>query len=88
MRAITTKYYGPTDTRGSKIVASSEVGRVTVSYDSALSSEANHAAAAYKLAAKHRWCGIWHGGTTPDGHVWVRVSAPYGDFLVDPLDGQ
>lgn len=46
MQAIRTQYKGPTDTRGSRIVATSHYGRTTFSYDHALSAGENHAAAA------------------------------------------
>lgn len=46
MQAIRTKFAGPTDTRGSRIVATSHYGRTVTSYDHALSAGENHAAAA------------------------------------------
>ena len=46
MPAIRTQYKGPTDTRGSRIVATSYAGRTSVSYDDALSADENHRAAA------------------------------------------
>jgi hypothetical protein len=46
MQAIRTKFAGPTDTRGSRILATSRYGRTTFSYDYALSAGENHAAAA------------------------------------------
>ena len=55
MQAIRTRYLGPTDTRGSRIQAKCSGGTVTVSYDAALDSEGNHAAACRKLAGKMGW---------------------------------
>ena len=46
MQAIWTQYKGPTDTRGSRIIATSYAGRTSVSYDDALSADENHRAAA------------------------------------------
>jgi hypothetical protein len=46
MQAIRTQYKGPTDTRGSRIIATSHYGRTTTGYDHALSAGENHAAAA------------------------------------------
>lgn len=72
-QAITTKYHGPTNTRGSRISASAEAGRIFVPYDHALSLSDNHAAAAAAFAAKWGWDGSWHGGGTAAGYVFVRV---------------
>ena len=57
MQAITTKYAGPTNTRGSRIIAKAAAGRVSVGYDHALNLEDNHAAAAQALAEKLGWVG-------------------------------
>lgn len=48
---ITTKYSGPTDTRGSRITAKGAGRQLTVPYDYALGAVDNHAAAAQALAA-------------------------------------
>ncbi len=71
MKAIRTKYFGPTDTRGARFQADDGEGnRVTVSYDYALDSGANHGAAAhahdgvgfYKNQGFHTWSsGNWKG---------------------------
>jgi hypothetical protein len=72
MKAITTRYNGPTNTRGSRITATDEDGnRVSVSYNDALNSEPNHAAAARKLCQKMDWRGNLTGGHTKHGMVWV-----------------
>lgn len=52
MQAITTKYFGPTNARGSRIKATAERGTLTVPYDHDLSSHANHVAAAQALCDK------------------------------------
>tara|TARA_R110000822_G_scaffold51947_5_gene134848 strand:- start:80 stop:361 length:282 start_codon:yes stop_codon:yes gene_type:complete len=44
--AIRTKYHGATNYKPSRIIATGELGKVTVSYDHALDSTDNHAAAA------------------------------------------
>ncbi len=72
MKAIETKYHGPTDTRGSRFSAcDSDGNRVSVSYDYALNSEDNHRAAAEALKAKMGWDGELIGGSTKRGMVWV-----------------
>jgi hypothetical protein len=76
---ITTKYLGPTDFRGSRIRATSSAGRsVTLPYDCALDSFANHAAAARALAAKVGVTGQFASGSVSDGYVFVRV---YSDLV-------
>ncbi len=55
MQAIITKYFGPTNFRGSRVVAKCEAGSIAVPYDDALNSEDNHKAAARALADKLGW---------------------------------
>jgi len=56
MRAIITKYLGPSDTKGSRIKASvDDLPSVTIHYDDALSSEQNHVAAAVALLDRLGW---------------------------------
>jgi hypothetical protein len=58
MKAIVTKYFGPTDTKGSRIKASDEDGNsITIPYDYALSGEALHKKAAIALCEKMHWDG-------------------------------
>jgi hypothetical protein len=76
-QAITTKYLGPTNFRGSRVKATAEAGSVTISWDDAKSVEANHDAAAAALAAKFGWNewtgGRWVSGGLPstEGNVYV-----------------
>ena len=55
MKAIQTKYHGPTNYRGARITATAGSNRVTLSYDHALNSDDNHDAAALALCAKLGW---------------------------------
>jgi hypothetical protein len=72
MKAIRTKYKGPTDTRGSRIIASDEDGhKVTISYPYELSSEDCHRKAADALCAKMGWTGELIGGSLKNGYVFV-----------------
>ncbi len=71
-KAIETKYHGPGNVRGSRIIASDmDKNRVIASYDYALSAEENHKAAAYALCSKMNWGGSLIGGATSRGYVWV-----------------
>ena len=72
MKAIKTKYKGPTDTRGSRIIASDEDGnRITISYPYELSGEAVHRKAADALCVKMGWTGPLVGGSLKNGYVFV-----------------
>jgi hypothetical protein len=74
MKAIRTKYHGPTDTRGSRISASDEDGnRVSIPYPHELSGEAAHRAAADALCRKMNWSGELIGGALKDGYAFVWV---------------
>lgn len=55
MQAIITKYLGPTNTMGSRIKARAYAGSITVTYDHAIDSDANHKRAATALADKYGW---------------------------------
>lgn len=72
-QAIVTTYKGPTETRGSRIVARCDARRMTVPYDHALDAEANHVRAAAKLASALEWSGGWNGGGMPGGRGYVFV---------------
>ena len=78
-QAIVTKYIGPTNFRGSRIKASAYAGSVTIEYDAGLSTEANHLAAARKLAEKFKWRGKWVAGGMPSetGNVYVNLDAVF-----------
>lgn len=54
-QAIVTKYHGPTNTRGSRISATAEAGRIMLSWDYALNGSDNHKAAAQALVDKMGW---------------------------------
>ena len=75
MRAITTKFLGPTNFRGSRIKASAKSGRdisTTIPYPHELSQPAAHAAAALALCDKMGWTfGLLHQAHTENGCVFV-----------------
>ena len=72
-QAITTKYFGPTNSNGSRIKASCDAGSVYFRYDHSLNIEQNHDAACQKLLYKLGWSGEWQGGGTKGGYVYVNV---------------
>jgi hypothetical protein len=77
LQAITTKFLGPTDSRGARVKARAQAGSVTVPWNHALGVEDNHIRAAQALAIKMDWQGNWRGGALPDdtGYAFVRSSA-------------
>lgn len=72
MKAIVTKYHGPTNTRGARITASDEDGnQVSISYPYELSGEDVHRKAADALCDKMNWKGRLVGGSLKNGYVFV-----------------
>jgi len=70
MKAIMTKYHGPTNTRGSRVSASDSDGnRVSVSFDH--SSRDPHDLAVIALCKKMGWTGKLVAGGWKHGHVYV-----------------
>jgi hypothetical protein len=74
MQAIRTRYYGPTDSRGSRIIARCGGGSVTMPYSYALNTEGNHAAAAQLLLQKLNWARVYFGGCFNGDYYWVCPS--------------
>lgn len=73
MKAIQTKYYRPTNFKGSRIKASDLDGNTKWEhYRSELDTNDNHAAAAIALCHKMQWHGRLQGGHLgDDSMVWV-----------------
>lgn len=72
-QAIFTKYYGPTNHKCSRIVASCEAGRVTVPWNVELNTSDNHSAAVHALLLKMEWSGRWRGSSLGDGRRFVFI---------------
>ncbi len=71
-QAIETRYVGPTNHRGSRIIATTAGGhRLIHHWDYSLGIEGNHYAAAKALQAKLDWEPIVAGGSTKAGFVWL-----------------
>ncbi len=74
MTAIVTRYIGPSNTRGGRIVADGGLKRrVTIPYPHELRSEDAHACAAQALCNKFGWTGDLRSGGTERGCVFVFV---------------
>lgn len=73
-QAIITKFHGPTNTKGARISATSQVGRKYHGWDYALNPADNHRAAAVAFAKHWGWpVDNMVGGAMPngDGYCWV-----------------
>lgn len=83
-QAIVTKYLGPTNNRGARIVARTYAKRMVVAWDYSLGVDMNHQVAANALAKKLNWLEPGNGqkyeyvgGSMPDdtGYCFVQVEA-------------
>lgn len=82
-QAIVTRYLGPTDHRGSRIVVRAQAGRMTVSLDHALDVAENHERAAKIYANERGWLTAGYGarlvgGSMPDDTGYCFVLVPLG----------
>ncbi len=82
MLTITTKYHGPTNTRGARISAQAGDLKVTIPYPHELSGAACHAEAVKALIAKHAFLkpGVYTVGELDRGYAFVPSSAPSFDI--------
>lgn len=72
MKAITTRYLGPTNFRGSRIKATAEGGNsITIPYPYELSGQDVHQKAAIALCKKLGWGTELLGGGTETGYAFV-----------------
>lgn len=89
-QAISTKYHGPTNSRGGRVKATARKREVysdhaspemalTDYWNHAEGIEANHSRVAKLLAAKLGWSGLWIGGGSPEnsGYVYVNAAEAY-----------
>ena len=73
-KAIVTRYKGPTNCRGSRIIADDGDGnRIAIPYSYELSAEACHRKAAEALRDKMGWKGTLVGGGIRTGYAFVFV---------------
>lgn len=76
MKAITTKYFGPGNVRGSKIIASDgDHNRIQLSWDDSKDSDENHKAAAQALCRKLNWKGRLSMGWLKDRAVHTFIES-------------
>jgi hypothetical protein len=86
MQCITTKYFGPTNKRPSKVKAQAAAGHIWHVWDHGLSVEGNHDAAARALAAKLDWSGSWFRGGHWDGSFAYVDTSDMREFAFTSRD--
>jgi len=79
MQAIVTKYVGPTNVKGARIIAKAAAGKVCISYPYESTLAKSHQIAAIALAKKLGWSGGWIAGGMPSGDGYVFVCADRDD---------
>lgn len=80
MKAIRTRYYGPTNTKGSRIVASDGDGNSTsIGYPHSFNSDEAHELAAYLLMEKMQWTNQIIGGGFQRDMYWTMIPRERGD---------
>jgi hypothetical protein len=84
MKAISTKYHGPTNTRGSRISATDGDTTIFVSYHD--DAREPHDVAALALCKKLGWSGTLIRGGTKTGNVYVWAQFGTYNVLEDSLD--
>lgn len=78
MKAITVKYHGPSEVRGSRLIARDMDGNTfTLDEFDHLSREDRYRAAAAGLCRKMGWTGTLAHGGTKDAEVFVFVTAAH-----------
>lgn len=86
--AIVTTYHGPTDTKGSRIIARARKGpgfALTVGYYSDAEPDYPHRRAAQALAERLGWHGLWVAGGIDNGPtVWVNLGRTSLDYAPHP----
>jgi hypothetical protein len=84
MKAIRTRYSGPTNTRGARIHATDSDGnRVSISFPYELDHEDAHQLAAYLLMRKMGWKCQLNGGGFGHDEYWTMIS-PTVPFTTKP----
>ena len=75
MQYIETKYLPATNTKGSRIRATTSYGRdeIVIPYDYSLDIEQAHAKAAMQLAKKLDWTGDYAAGGNDTGYVFTII---------------
>lgn len=79
MKAIRTRYIGPTNTRGSRIKASDGDGNTySMPYPQTMDSDDAHEMAAYGLMAKMGWPNVLNGGGFDRDMYWTMIPIVQG----------
>lgn len=78
MQAIRTRFYGPGNVKGARIIARCEAGSISIGYDYSIDVEGNHRAACEALRKRLKWEGPTYppmvGGVYEGDFYWVFTS--------------
>lgn len=75
MKAIKTKYFGPSNVRGSRVIASDDDGnRIILSWADNLNGDENHRHAAMMLCKKMNWTGRLCMGKLKDSYIHTFIA--------------
>lgn len=85
MQAITTKYLGPSNSRGARVKARAERGAVTIPWNHAVNVAENHRLAAIAALLKWEWSGRWIGGALPDSTGYAFTCDPKASHKGAPI---
>jgi hypothetical protein len=80
LQAITTKYLGPTNTRGARIKATADAGSITIPWDHELNAVKNHYAVASAFALQWGWTDDSTGTGTIRPHAFGAL--PCGGYVM------
>lgn len=75
MIAITTRFLGPTNTKGARVVAECDGARIVREYDYAAGNK-SFGIVACELARKQGWTGTFLEGYAKGGRVFVFATSP------------
>ena len=79
MKAIRTRYYGATNFRGSRIVATDgDKNSISIGYPHGLNTDEAHELAAYLLMQKMNWSNQLVGGGFSNDMYWTMLPYCYG----------
>jgi hypothetical protein len=88
MKAITTRYVGPGNVRGARIIATDGDNRISIPYDYSGNTDQVHRKAALALCHKLKWsgCDTLISGGLKTGNVYVFL--PDNCKCTGPLEGR
>ena len=81
-QAITARYAGPTNHRGSRIIVRACAGRMEIGWDDSIGSDENYARAIRAFAEKWGWDGTWVLGQDYNENIVATRVTDGGTFAI------